>query len=222
MNLIIFILVTLGAAGQEIVLPIRFDQIRASNPQESHHPLSPRSTCQTTCSNGGCCNTGGPCTTDGMCCSAGETPCSDGGCCPAGSTCATENGAQICKSYTNCVAPPVTCGIACCDAGMTCVSFDNQFRCERNSSEKAKTTPSVSAPELGDSLRSTTVTASVNTGSVNTKPVNVESADSSGGATTSPSMPVKETSAGTSMLKLWSAMSTLPIVILGLVVLLVQ
>ena len=63
-------------------------------------------------------------------CDPGYFACSDGGCCPDGSTCATVDGAQVCQSTTGCVAPPVPCGIACCDAGDTCVPDGAQFRCE--------------------------------------------------------------------------------------------
>jgi hypothetical protein len=63
-------------------------------------------------------------------CEPGYLACSDGGCCADGTTCATVEGAQVCQSITGCVAPPVPCGIACCDAGSICVSQGNQFLCQ--------------------------------------------------------------------------------------------
>lgn len=64
-------------------------------------------------------------------CDPGYFPCSDGGCCADGTTCATVEGAQVCQSTTGgCLAPPVPCGVACCNAGSTCVIQGNQFRCQ--------------------------------------------------------------------------------------------
>src|SRR5438046_1214693 len=54
-------------------------------------------------------------------CKTGYFACSDGGCCRLGTICTTFQGAQVCQSTTGCVAPPVPCGVACCDAGSTCV-----------------------------------------------------------------------------------------------------
>jgi hypothetical protein len=63
-------------------------------------------------------------------CPLGSFACSDGGCCDLGTVCAILSGAQICESPTGCLAPPVPCGIACCDAGDSCVPEGDQFRCQ--------------------------------------------------------------------------------------------
>jgi hypothetical protein len=114
--------------------------------------LQARQACMATCSNGGCCNTGGPCTTDGYCCPSGGIACSDGGCCRAGETCTTTNGLQTCQATKGCVAPVVSCGTSCCDAGMKCVSITGgQYRCEgTNPSSSSTSTSTVAPPKLGD------------------------------------------------------------------------
>jgi hypothetical protein len=199
MNLLVLVLLASGVASFENER-VSFDLIRFSHAQQQILPiLQPRSTCQTKCSNGGCCNTGGPCTTDGMCCLQGETACSEGGCCPAGSTCTTTpSGSQICQGYYACVAPPVSCGIACCDAGMLCITVGNQFRCEYNSSAAAKAEQTTNtAPQLGDSPRTTTGAGSTSTGGPASK------------------------SGGTSRFAVGKAVGTFPFIMMGLIILLV-